>query len=109
MRSDTAPGVLLSHRRKPLAEMSDATLADFFKYPNSPVLYADIASAVPGYNSYKAIKGAVDKGHLRPPTRLPNDRCAWRAGAVVQDLGLEQLRAPDDQQSRQSNGGGAHK
>jgi hypothetical protein len=72
--------------------MSDATLGDFFKNPNSLITSADIASAVPGYSTHKAIKTAVDKGHLRPPTRLPNGRHTWLAGDAVHDLGLEQLR-----------------
>jgi hypothetical protein len=72
--------------------MSDLTLADFFNNPSLPVRYADIASAIPGYGCYKAIKGAVDKGHLRPPVRLPNGTDAWLAGHVVHDFGLEELR-----------------
>ena len=107
MRLDTTPRERSAYRRKPLPEMSDATLGDFFKFPDSLIAPADIASAVPGYSTHKAIKTAVDKGHLRPPLLLPNGRHTWRAGDVLRDFGLEQLRPPHDQQSHQSSGDGA--
>ena len=70
MSIDTAPCEESAWKRRPLAEMSDATLVNFFQHPDRPVLYADIASAVPGYGSYRSIKNAVDDGHLREPVRL---------------------------------------
>ena len=62
MSIDTAPCEESAWKRRPLAEMSDATLVNFFQHPDRPVLYADIASAVPGYGSYRSIKNAVDDG-----------------------------------------------
>ncbi len=92
MSIDAAPREQSAYRRKPLDQMSTATLSDFFRKSDSLVVPADIASAIPGYGSYKSIKGAVENGHLREPVRLPNGRRAWRAGDVLHDLGLEQLR-----------------
>lgn len=107
MSLETAPREQSAWKRKPLAEMPDATLGDFFRHPNSLIAPADIASAVPGYSTHKSIKTAVDKGHLRPPTRLPNGRHAWRAGDVVRDFGLEELRPAEDRRAPAANGGGA--
>ena len=92
MSINAAPRESSAYRRKPLDQMSNATLGDFFREPDSLAVPADIASAIPGYGSYKSIKNAVENGHLREPVRLPNGRRAWRAGDVLHDLGLEQLR-----------------
>ena len=91
MSINAAPRERSAYRRKPLDQMSNATLGDFFREPDSLVVYADIASATP-YRSYKSINHAVENGHLREPVRLPNGRPVWRAGDVLHDLGLEQLR-----------------
>ncbi len=91
MSLEAVPRERCTYKRKSLNQMSDATLGDFFQKPDSLVVPADIASATP-LRSYKSIKRAIDNGHLREPVRLPNGRHVWRAGDVLHDLGLEQLR-----------------
>ena len=91
MSINAAPRERSAYRRKPLDQMSNATLGDFFREPDSLVVHADIASAIPGYGSYKSIKNAVENGHLREPARLPNGRRVWRAAHVLHDLRLEKL------------------
>ena len=78
-------------KRPPLAKRSTTAFSDFLKHPDKLVGPADLASAdIAG--SYPTITRWVDKGALRKPVRLPSGRIVWRAGDVLDDLGLEQLQ-----------------
>ena len=74
-------------KRRPLAELSNVTFGDLLEHPNKLVGPADLASAgIAG--SYPTITRWIEKGALRKPTRLPSGRKVWRAGHVIEDLGL---------------------
>ena len=86
----------LSPRKRPsLAELSNTSFGDFLKNPDKLVGPADLASA-DIVRSYPTIARWVDKGALRKPMRLPSGRIVWRAGDVLNDLGLQQSQPNSD-------------
>ncbi len=76
-------------KRLPLAKLSITTFGDFLENPDKLVGPADLASA-DIVRSYPTIQRWVGKGALRKPMRLPSGRIVWRAGDVLDDLGLRQ-------------------
>ncbi len=86
---------ILPRKRPPLAELSNTTFGDLLEHPDKLVGPADLASA-DIVRSYPTIARWVDKGALRKPMRLPSGRIVWRAGDVIQDLGLQQPQPNSD-------------
>ena len=84
-----------SRKRFPLAKLSNTTFGDFLSNPDKLVGPADLASA-DIVRSYPTIARWVDKGELRKPMRLPSGRIVWRAGDVLDDLGLQQPQPNSD-------------